>query len=91
MSLQGDRPPKTADEMRLSLLNPVCTLQLPFFLLAISLMNHGELQDKFVAEIIRLLDWCDDTYIRIGQGSDTNPRRIIGRSEKGPMSFDLAY
>jgi hypothetical protein len=39
-------------------------------------MNHGELQDKFVAEIIRLLDWCDDTYKRMGQGRDT-------------MSFDL--
>jgi hypothetical protein len=51
-------------------------------------VKHCELQDKFIAEIIRLLAWCDDTYVSVKERHQ--PREeLLDALKKGPCPLIL--
>ncbi len=55
--VQTDKTIKTLELTIMNLAKPVCALQLPFASLTITLLNHRELRDKFIFEIVGLLVW----------------------------------
>jgi len=56
--------------------------------MAISLINHDELHDKFVVEIMRLLHWCDDSYVLVKEETPTE-QELLETLKKGPCPLIL--